>query len=182
MPPPAEPISPSDLELVVAFRSGDGRAATRLVERHSPSVARFLYSAGAARDEIDDLVQETLFRAFRRLDSWRGDAGLRSWLFSIAGNLLKDEARKRKGRTVLSLADHDAPSATTADQELDADDAAERIRAGLATLPRLQREVFLRRVQLGEGYDAIAIALRTTPGAARVHYHHAVKRLKELAQ
>lgn len=182
MPPPAELTSPSDLELVAAFRSGDERAATRLVERYSPSVARFLYSAGAVRDELDDLVQETMFRAFRRLDSWRGESGLRSWLFSIAGNLLKDEARKRKGRTVLSLADHDAPSSTGPDHELEADEAAERIRAGLATLPRLQREVFLRRVQLGEGYDAIAVALGTTPGAARVHYHHAVKRLKELAQ
>ncbi|MEO6067183.1 MAG: sigma-70 family RNA polymerase sigma factor [Gemmatimonadales bacterium] len=182
MPPPAELTSPSDLELVAAFRSGDERAATRLVERYSPSVARFLYSAGAVRDELDDLVQETMFRAFRRLDSWRGESGLRSWLFSIAGNLFKDEARKRKGRTVLSLADHDAPSSTGPDHELEADEAAERIRAGLATLPRLQREVFLRRVQLGEGYDAIAAALGTTPGAARVHYHHAVKQLKELVQ
>jgi RNA polymerase sigma-70 factor, ECF subfamily len=182
MPRPAEPTLPSDLDLVAAFRSGDERAATQLVERHSPSVARFLYSSGAVRDELDDLVQETMFRAFRKLDTWRGDSALRSWLFTIAGNLLKDEARKRKGRTVLSLADHDAPAGSTADQELEADEAAERIRVGLATLPRLQREVFLRRVQLGEGYDAIAVALETTPGAARVHYHHAVKRLKELAR
>jgi RNA polymerase sigma-70 factor (ECF subfamily) len=44
----------------------------------------------------------------------------------------------------------------------------------------LQREVFLMRAQLGSEYDEIAVALGTTPGAARVHYHHAVKRLKEL--
>ena len=48
------------------------------------------------------------------------------------------------------------------------------------TLPRLQREVFLRRAQQGGDYEEIAAALGTTPGAARVHYHHAVKRLKEL--
>jgi len=182
MPLPAAPTFPSDHDLVAAYRSGDERAAALLVERHSPAIARFLYSSGAVRDELDDLVQETMFRAFRRLDSWRGEAGLRSWLFSIAGNLLKDEVRKRKGRTVLSLADHDAPSHTGPDHELEADEAAERIRAGLLTLPRLQREVFLRRVQLGEGYDAIAVALGTTPGAARVHYHQAVKRLKELVR
>lgn len=180
MPPPAEQTLPSDQDLVAAFRSGDERAATLLVERHAPSVARFLYSAGAARDELDDLVQDTLFRAFRRLETWRGEAGIRSWLFTIASNLLKDEARKRKGRTVLSLADHDAPSTTGPDHELEADETAERIRAGLLTLPRLQREVFLRRVQGGEDYSAIAQALGTTPGAARVHYHHAVKRLKEM--
>jgi RNA polymerase sigma-70 factor (ECF subfamily) len=83
---------------------------------------------------------------------------------------------------VLSLVDHDVPAASAPDAELEADEAAERIREALALLPRLQREVFLRRVQLGEGYDAIASALGTTPGAARVHYHHAVKRLKEAAR
>ena len=181
MPVPAEPF-PNDQELVTAYRAGDERAAATLVERHAPSVARFLYSSGAVRDELDDLVQETFFRAFRRIESWRAESGLRSWLFSIAANLLKDEARKRKGRTVLSLGDHDVAASTAPDAELEADEAAERGRATLALLPRLQREVFLRRVQLGEGYDAIAAALGTTPGAARVHYHHAVKRLKEVAR
>jgi RNA polymerase sigma-70 factor (ECF subfamily) len=49
-------------------------------------------------------------------------------------------------------------------------------------LPRLQREVFLLRTQQGSGYTEIAATLGTTPGAARVHYHHAVKRLKELVR
>ena len=56
------------------------------------------------------------------------------------------------------------------------------MRAGLAGLPRLQREVFLMRVQGESNYEEIAAALGTTPGAARVHYHHAVKRLKELVR
>jgi RNA polymerase sigma-70 factor, ECF subfamily len=42
--------------------------------------------------------------------------------------------------------------------------------------------VFLLRVQEGSDYQQIAAALDTTPGAARVHYHHAVKRLKELVR
>jgi RNA polymerase sigma-70 factor (ECF subfamily) len=42
--------------------------------------------------------------------------------------------------------------------------------------------VFLLRAQEGTDYEEIAIALGTTPGAARVHYHHAVKRLKELVR
>ena len=51
--------------------------------------------------------------------------------------------------------------------------------AGLEQLPRMQREVFLLRAQQGFEYEEIAAALGTTPGAARVHYHHAVRRLKE---
>ena len=63
---------------------------------------------------------------------------------------------------------------------LDAREAELALSRGLGTLPRLQREVFLLRAQQGLEYSAIAVALGTTPGAARVHYHHAVKRLKEL--
>jgi RNA polymerase sigma-70 factor, ECF subfamily len=54
-----------------------------------------------------------------------------------------------------------------------------RLAAGLERLPRMQREVFLLRAQQGLEYEEIAAALGTTPGAARVHFHHAVKRLKE---
>jgi RNA polymerase sigma-70 factor, ECF subfamily len=46
----------------------------------------------------------------------------------------------------------------------------------------LQRAVFLLRVQQGLDYTEIATALGSTPGAARVHYHHAVRRLKELLE
>jgi RNA polymerase sigma-70 factor (ECF subfamily) len=173
---------PADAELVAAYQAGDERAAAELVRRHARALGRFLYSAGADGSEVDDLVQEAFFRAFRHLDGWRGAASLRSWLFTIAGNLLRDERRKRKGRQVVAIADHDLADTADPHEELAAAESEGRLRAGLVRLPRLQREVFLLRVQEGSGYDEIAVALRTTPGAARVHYHHAVKRLKELVR
>jgi RNA polymerase sigma-70 factor (ECF subfamily) len=57
-----------------------------------------------------------------------------------------------------------------------------RLAVGLTRLPRMQREVFLLRAQQGLEYAEIAVALETSAGAARVHYHHAVRRLKELLQ
>jgi RNA polymerase sigma-70 factor (ECF subfamily) len=174
------PELPTDAALVAAYRNGDQRAATELVGRHAGPVGRFLYASGAASSDVDDLVQDTFFRAFRRLDGWRGEASFRSWLFTIGSNLLRDEFRKRKGRQMLSLDDRDLPDGSDPHAELAAAEAERRVRDGVATLPRLQREVFLRRAQQGGDYEEIAAALGTTPGAARVHYHHAVKRLKEL--
>ena len=180
----ASPVleTPSDHELAAAYLAGDERAAAELVRRHAAAAGRFLYSSGAAPDEIDDLVQEALFRAFRRLDGWRGEASFRSWLFAIAGNVLRDEVRRRKGRRVLSLEDRDLPDRADPHADYAAAETEAGIRRGIATLPRLQREVFLLRTQEGAGYAEIAAALGTTPGAARVHYHHAVKRLKELVR
>ena len=172
------PEPPTDAVLAASYRGGDERAATELVRRHGAAVGRFLYSSGAPPADLDDLVQDTFFRAFRALGTWRGDASMRSWLFTIAGNLLRDEFRKRKGRQMLSLEDRDLPDRADPFADLAAAEAEQRVREGLARLPRLQREVFLLRVQEGSEYTEIAAALGTTPGAARVHYHHAVKPLK----
>ncbi len=171
---------PTDADLVRAYRGGNERGATELVGRHAVALARFLGGAGADHSELDDLVQETFIRAFRALESWRGEAAFRSWLLSIASNLLKDQYRRRRGRVVVSLEDSDLASTDDPAATLDAAEAERRMQAGLGTLPRLQREVFLLRAQQGMEYEAIAQSLGTTPGAARVHYHHAVKKLKEL--
>jgi RNA polymerase sigma-70 factor (ECF subfamily) len=83
---------------------------------------------------------------------------------------------------VISIDDRDLPDRADPESDFLAGEAERRVRDGLSTLPRLQREVFLLRAQEGKDYEDIAAALGTTPGAARVHYHHAVKRLKELVK
>ena len=176
VPAASSSVATTDADLVRAYLGGDERSAAGLVLRHTAAVARFLAATGADPGDLDDLVQETFFRAFRRLEGWRGEASFRSWVFRIASNQLRDHYRRRRGRVVVALEDqdlaaHDDPAAT-----LDARETERRLRSGLERLPRLQREVFLLRAQQGMDYDAIAETL----GTARVHYHHAVRRLKEL--
>ena len=181
IPGSIRPDSVTDPVLVAAYRAGDERAAAELVRRHSRPLGRFLYSLGADPGELEDLVQETLFRAFRRVDGWRGGASFRSWLLTIGSNLLRDQVRRRKGKLV-PLDDRAIVAESNPHAELAAAETEARVREGLAQLPRLQRQVFLLRVQEGTEYEEIAAVLGTTPGAARVHYHHAVKRLKELVR
>ena len=169
-----------DAALVAAYRSGDQQAATELVTRHARALGRYLYGAGAPEDGVEDLVQETFFRAFRAIASWREEASFRSWLFRIGSNLRKDLYRREKGRVVLSLEDTEIADSSDPEGEAGANEMERKLRDGLGQLPRLQREVFLLRAQQGLEYEDICTALGTTPGAARVHYHHAVKRLKEL--
>jgi RNA polymerase sigma-70 factor (ECF subfamily) len=171
---------PTDAALVAAWQAGSEQAATDLVQRHASALARFLSGAGAGPTDVEDIAQEAFFKAFRGVDGWRRESSFRSWLFSIGSNLLKDAYRKSKGRRVLSIEDHDILDHSDPASELVASETAGRIQAGLAKLPRLQREVFLLRVQQGLDYAEIAEALGTTVGAARVHYHHAMTRLKEL--
>jgi RNA polymerase sigma-70 factor (ECF subfamily) len=173
-------VPPGDVALVAAYRRGDERAATEIVRRHAPGLARYLHGMGAGPSDVDDLLQDTFFKAFRALDSWRGEESLRGWLCTIGANLVRDSYRRSKGRTVVSIEDRDLPDRSDPFEETAASETETRLGVGLEGLPRLQREVFLLRAQQGCEYEEIARVLGTTPGAARVHYHHAVKRLKEL--
>ncbi len=170
----------SDVELIAAWRGGDEAAAAELVRRHARPLARYLGGAGA-RDDVDDIVQETFFRAFRKIESFRGTASFRTWLMTIGSNVLKDLRRREQRRPVMPLADRDiADQAMDPHAETVSHDLERRLSRAVANLPPMQRDVFLLRAQQGTEYSEIAAALETTEGAARVHYHHAVKRLKKV--
>lgn len=173
---------PTDAALIAAWQAGDEQAAAELVRRHTRPLARFLSGAGASDSELDDLVQETFIRAFRRVDTFRGQCQFRTWLLTIGGNALKDAGRRAQRTRVVPLTDEMRAAGGDPYEETVAGEMERRLADGLARLPRMQREVFLLRAQQGMEYDDIAAALNTSPGAARVHYHHAVKRLKEVVE
>lgn len=168
----------ADIELIARFQGGDERAAAELVHRHAAALARFLAVQGAPDEELDDLVQDAFFKAFRGIGGFRGGSSFRTWLLAIGGNVLKDRHRQWKRRNLVELTPEVADPSADPSGDVDAAAAAEQLREGMGKLARLQREVFVLRAQQGLEYREIAAALDLTEGAARVHYHHAVKRLK----
>ena len=169
----------TDLDLIARWKAGDQRAATLLVERHAAAVARFASSAGA-RGDVDEVVQDTFVRAFASLDSFRGESSLRTWLFTIARRLLLDRRRsdRRRGEQV-EVHENDVATEYDSLDAVVADETQRRLRSAMARLTPTQREVFTLRVSEGLSYSEIADAVDTTEGAARVHYHNAMRAVKE---
>ena len=168
-----------DGELIARYQTGDERAAAELVQRHTAPLARFLAIQGAPDEELDDLVQDAFFKAFRGLASFRGGSTFRTWLLAIGANLLKDRRRQWKKRVVVELTADVPDRSGDPAAEAEAGWTAERLSEEIGRLARLQREVFLLRAQQGLDYGEIAQGLGISEGSARVHFHHAVKRLKE---
>jgi RNA polymerase sigma-70 factor (ECF subfamily) len=181
MPSP-QSAAATDADLIARWQRGDESAATELVLRHGAPLARFLAASGGQQADLDDLVQETFLRAFRSVAGFRGQCQFRTWLLTIGGNVLKDEGRRATRRKLVPLDEGLRAGGGSPHDEAVASEAEGRLSQALIDLPRLQREVFLLRAQQGMEYEEIASALGTSPGAARVHYHHAVKRLKERMQ
>ncbi|MCA2218714.1 sigma-70 family RNA polymerase sigma factor [Jidongwangia harbinensis] len=79
--------------LVVAAQHGDRRAAEDLVARHLPLLYNLVGRALDGHTDVDDVVQETILRAFRDLSSLRSPARFRSWLVSIAMHQISSRMR-----------------------------------------------------------------------------------------
>lgn len=168
-----------DLDLIARWKAGDQRAATELVERHADALARFAISFGE-RNEVDELVQDTFVRAFSSLDGFRGDSSFRTWLFTIERRLLLDRRRAARRRPDRSeIHEDDAATEYDALDSVMADETRKRLGEALKRLSPTQREVFSLRVAQGLSYREIADAVGTTEGAARVHYHNAMRTVKE---
>ena len=80
--------------LLDAAREGDDHAVRELVRRTQPAVWRLCSALGSTGEEAD-LVQETYLRAFRSLDSYRGDAPVQAWILSIGRHVCADHVRRR---------------------------------------------------------------------------------------
>ncbi len=178
----AEPEDDAALDraLIERWTAGDEQAATALVARHAPALARYAVRLGMA-DEASELVQDTFIRAFGALAAFRSESSLRTWLFTIQRRLVIDR-RRATARRGQELDIEEAAYASTEYDALDAmvaDETSVRVTKALASLTRMQREVFVLRVQEGRSYKEIAEILDSSEGAARVHYHNAMRAVKE---
>jgi RNA polymerase sigma-70 factor, ECF subfamily len=172
-------LAPDDAALIERWRGGDQRAATALVECHAQAIARFVASLGE-RDEVEEVVQDTFVRAFGSLDSFRGESSFRTWLLTIARNLVRDRRRGRKrAKLQVEIQDDDLVSSSDALEGTVAAETEQRLHAAVQTLSPMQRAIFTLRVTEGLSYREIAIAVGSTEGAARVHYHNAMRVIRE---
>lgn len=179
--PPGE--SRSDEELVRDARHGDVRAFDMLVERHHAGVFRVALSILGDGDDAADATQETFLKAVRGLERFRGDASFRTWLMTIAANAARGIFRKRGRRRELPI--EDAGEIRQEDDGLD--EAAfgkevDRVRRFLQNLPEKQRLAVQLRTQEGLSFREIGAIIGSSEGAARVNYHHGIKRLRGMLE
>ena len=77
----------TDGELVERVRAGNTAAFGELVERHQGAVYRAALAALRNIADADDVAQDALVLAFQKIDQFRGDAGVRTWMVTIAWRL-----------------------------------------------------------------------------------------------
>ena len=128
-------------------------------------------------DDANDVLQNAFLKAWNGLDSFHGDAKIGTWLSRIAINESLDFLRRRKQQTVSM--DDVSMSPLIADEYFDGSEAEAMLQEAIATLPDVQRTVFLLRYFEEKKYSEISQLLNTSEGALKASYHIAVKKISE---
>ena len=84
----------TDRELVARCLAGDRGAERALYDAHVDRIYRLVHRMAGEGDLAEDFTQETFIRAFERLEQYRGDASLSTWLHSIAVSVTLNGMRK----------------------------------------------------------------------------------------
>jgi RNA polymerase sigma-70 factor (ECF subfamily) len=172
-----------DLPLVERFRAGERRAFDELVRRHQTALWRMARRYVKNDADASDVVQQTFVRAFRGLGKFRHAATVRTWLYRISINLALNHVRDRSREEPAApdeLAAHSGSTLATGANRIIEDEDQERLRAAIDALPPKQRLVLELRVFDELPFKEVADLADCTENAAKVNFHYAVKRLREI--
>lgn len=167
------------------FCDGDQEAFAVLYNRYAPQLEMFLRRFVRDRALAEDLLQTTFLSFVRARGRYLPTAGLRAWIYAIAANAGRDALRRRGTRNEQPF----DPETTAAALNVAADDptlsmsdptVARAVDEALQQLPAEQREAVLLHKVHGLSFPEVAVALGTTPGAAKVRAHRGYQRLKVL--
>ena len=142
-----------------------------------PRLRRYARAMLGNRAAADDLVQDTLERAWVRLSQWRVGSDLRAWLFSIMHNLRVDQLRRPAVSTQsMDEDDLDTPTRATQTDVLEVRD----IESALSQLPDEQREVLLLVALEEMSYAEIAETLAIPVGTVMSRLSRGRERLRQI--
>jgi RNA polymerase sigma-70 factor (ECF subfamily) len=178
----------TDEAAVERAQRGDSDAFRVLVERHSRILYRLAYRLTGDSHSAEDVVQETLFRAYKQIKRFDGRAAFGTWIHRIAVNCALDVVRSRQRRREA------APTATSEEEDFQlsslpaAGPSPERtaqstqirdlLQKAMADLSDMERCAFTLRHHDGLGIEEISQALGVQPNAAKHSIFRALRKLR----
>lgn len=167
--------------------NGDVNAFEALVTAYEKNVYNLALRMTGNPEDAADMTQEAFVKAYRSLESFRGDSKFSVWLYRIVSNVCLDFLRRRSRQGTVSLS---AEGDDGEDVQLDLPDEGqspeallerrmtrEAVRRGLEALPPDARQILLLREIQGLRYEEIAEALDLEVGTVKSRIFRARKRL-----
>ena len=163
------------------------RAFEAVVNEYSQSLYWQIRRMVIYHDDADDVLQNTLLKAWTNIDSFRGEAKLSTWLHRIAYNETLTFLSKQQNTVSLDTSinedDEDAPltlaNTLESDPYFDGDETEAMLQEAIAALPNKQRAVFNMKYYEEMKYEDMSEITGTSVGALKASYHLAVKKIED---
>ena len=182
----------SDEELMLECRKGDMSAFELLVRRYQDALVNYIHYTINDYHRAEDLAQETFLRVFKSASRYEPKASFKSWLYTIATNLSRNEIRNRARRKTYFLEDMVDENEDVYDSEFMIDtrfqpdilyekkERQQLIKKTLKQLPENQRLALTLVTYQELSYEEISEILNCSVGAVKSLIHRARQNMKKL--
>jgi len=152
------------------------------VEKYSSRLYWHIRRLVILHEDADDALQNTFLNAWKNIDEFQNKSSLYTWLYAIATNESLSIINKRKRNSAVSLEDIGSYFAGSAEGNswFDGNEAEVKLQNAILSLPEKQRIVFNLKYYEEMNYREMSKILRTSEGALKASYHHAVKKIEKM--
>jgi len=161
-----------DPDAVARAQAGDVGAFEEVYRENVGRVYALCLRMTRDRSLAEELTQEAFVRAWRKLNSFRGDSAFSTWLHRLTANVVCSELRAR-GRRESRVTTTDDLERVDREGVRQAPGVRMDIEAAIGTLPEGARQVFLLYEVEGYRHDEIAELMGIAPGTSKAQLHRA---------
>lgn len=172
-----------EARILRAVLDGDTDQFEHLVRAYEKTIYNLSCRMLGSREDAMDAAQEAFFRAYRSLESFRGESKFSVWLYRLCSNVCLDMLRKRSRTHETSLTDENAEEMPLPDErfcpqtELEKKELRQMVRRGLDRLDPDFRQILVLREINGLSYEEIARVTGLEPGTVKSRIFRARKKL-----
>ena len=152
-----------------------------LVETYTQKLYWHIRRLVILHEDADDALQNTFINAWKSIGNFRSESSVYTWLYTIATNEALALIKKRKRNATVSIDDLSSYFASSREGStwFDGDEAQMKLQNAILKLPEKQRIVFNLKYFDEMTYEDMSKVLKTSEGALKASYHHAVKKIEK---
>jgi len=174
--------SDQDNDITRLLKSDINKGFRLVVEKYSSKLYWHIRRLVILHEDADDALQNTFLNAWKNIREFRNESSLYTWLYAIATNESLALINKRRKNSAVSLDDignyfGGSPEGST---WFDGDEAELKLHNAILQLPEKQRIVFNLKYFEDMTYEDMSKVLKTSEGALKASYHHAVKKIEKM--
>jgi RNA polymerase sigma-70 factor (family 1) len=174
----------TDKELLVKLENEDSRkfGFNLLVRKYQQKVYWLARKMVIDHDDANDVTQDVFIKIWNKIDTFREDSQLYTWIYRVATNECLNFLKKKRRRFFLPIGDVEAELCEKLENSpyINGDEIQMKLQKAILKLPDKQRLVFNMKYYEDMKYEEIAEITGSAIGTLKANYHHAVKKIEEI--